>query len=108
MAPSHSIPSAAPRDLDPGWGKRRVSYDTPLDRYMLARRVRPVDIERAAGINRQLVHRAMAGSDITQKTMRKIVHALREITGDDVAASELFDLGDGRSLGAVPSSCRSV
>ncbi|HYI12673.1 MAG TPA: hypothetical protein VEK57_26720 [Thermoanaerobaculia bacterium] len=91
-------PPGAP---EPGRHERRrhtgrENYDTPLERLLEREELRPALVARQAGITRQAFLSVRAGRASPRvSTIRKVIAALRQLTGKPIRVSNLFDAGDG-------------
>jgi predicted transcriptional regulator len=70
---------------------------TRLEKFLKSRDIKPAHLAMVSGYSRQHILRIRMGSmDPTRRCMAAIAAACRELSGENVRASELFDLdGDG-------------
>jgi hypothetical protein len=74
--------------------KRRI-FNTRLDRWLTAHKVKPARLALASGYSRQhLLRIRKSEMEPTRECIAAIVRAARGLSGQPVKASELFDLGD--------------
>lgn len=64
---------------------------TRLQEFMDRERISSGRLEKASGIRRQSMREIRTGRDIKLSTARRILHALRKLTGRKVAIEEIFD-----------------
>ncbi|MEK6371231.1 MAG: hypothetical protein AABO58_00910 [Acidobacteriota bacterium] len=70
------------------------AYNTKLERWIVSRGVRPVDLARESGYSRQHLVRVRAGRmEPTRRCMKAIIVACRRLARVRVKAGDLFDLG---------------
>lgn len=80
----------------------RETYDTPLDRLLVREELRPALVARKAGITRQGFLSLRAGLRSPRvSTVRKVIAALRQLTGKPIRVSSLFDAGDGDAVAGI-------
>ena len=74
--------------------RTRTVRETPLQRFLDARRIPSAAVERKAGVSRQQMARWRLGrSDIRRKYMVRVLGAVREVANDpNVMMEDLFDL----------------
>lgn len=73
---------------------------TRLQAFLDANGIPAARLEAAAGMSRQHLRRIRLGQDIRLSTARRILHALRRITGRKVAVEEIFDFDSEESVAA--------
>lgn len=68
---------------------------TKLEKYLLSKGIKLVQIAKISGYSRQHLLRVRIGSmEPTRPCIKAITLACRKITGEPVTAGDLFDLGD--------------
>ena len=74
---------------------QRHTFNTRLDRWLVAHKVKPVRLALESGYSRQhLLRIRKSEMEPTRACIAAIVLACRRLSGVAVKASELFDLGD--------------
>jgi hypothetical protein len=88
-----SQPSGAGRpDMS---ARHRRYYDTRLDRWITANRVKPAHLALESGYSRQHLLRIRRGDmEPTRRCIKAITAGCRRLSAKPVRASDLFDLGD--------------
>jgi hypothetical protein len=73
----------------------RKYFDTKLDRWLVAHKVKPARLALTSGYSRQHLLRIRKGEmEPTRKCIKAIVIACRRLSHEPVKATDLFDLGD--------------
>jgi predicted transcriptional regulator len=75
--------------------RKRHVFNTRLDQWLAAHKVKPARLALESGYSRQHLLRIRKGEmEPTRTCIAAIVLACRRLSGVTVKASELFDLGD--------------
>ena len=75
--------------------RKRHVFNTKLDQWLEAHKVKPARLAYESGYSRQHLLRIRKGEmEPTRRCIAAIVTAARKLSGEAVRASELFDLGD--------------
>jgi predicted transcriptional regulator len=73
----------------------RYAFNTRLDRWLVAHKVKPARLALESGYSRQHVLRIRKGEmEPTRKCIKTIVIACRRLSHEPVRANDLFDLGE--------------
>jgi predicted transcriptional regulator len=75
--------------------RKRHVFNTRLDQWLAAHKVKPARLACESGYSRQHLLRIRKGEmEPTRRCIAAIVTAGRKLSGEAVRASELFDLGE--------------
>ena len=72
---------------------RKLHMTTRLEQFIKSRRIKPAHLARESGYSRQhLLRIRMGRMEPTRRCISAIVGACRRLSGEQVKASDLFDL----------------